>query len=498
MFGGRRLIPEAVWLCFCAALGLGEWLASQYLYFYPLWPFFAFVSFVTLLFAIGASSGQLSLISTFFLGITLAFIHASPSQAFIEQAHCRGGAHPLELDVRIIGNPRTMTLSNGGKRIFFTGDTGSTIVEVEAPASSVALPPSDGESWHVKGWLSHARPRSRSANLRVRALGKDCGVTKLPSPADRSRSLYNAIRADLSRRISLSLPRCKQQGNTLAHAILLGDRSGISKEDRLAFVDSGSIHVFAISGLHVMAIAHILRIAFSAMLIPMRLNAILSAAFLWFYVWLTGSAPSSVRAAVMASFSLLTLFFNRRPCHTVSWSVAFITTHAINPSLINNVSSAYSFVVMLYISILLSLAQIRKSSHDGKLPGWKKRALDNLIFTIVAWAAGVPISAAVFSRIVPGGLISSIVAVPLAGAVITMQLLSIAVSFIAPIASCYLNSFVSAILSVMVGVARLVASIPWANFQIRPWGMPECLLWYAGLSLILYLFFLSLVRHKKL
>ena len=65
------------------------------------------------------------------------------------------------------------------------------------------------------------------------------------------------IRRELSRRIGIGLP-ADSTAAALNRAMLLGERSRISPKVKRLFVDSGTVHVFAVSGLHVMVVARLL------------------------------------------------------------------------------------------------------------------------------------------------------------------------------------------------------------------------------------------------
>ena len=72
----------------------------------------------------------------------------------------------------------------------------------------------------------------------------------------------------------------------LNRAILLGERSRLSRRTRQMSVASGAMHVFAISGLHVMAVAKELVVLLAAFLVPRRFAGVVAIPILWGYVHL--------------------------------------------------------------------------------------------------------------------------------------------------------------------------------------------------------------------
>lgn len=95
-------------------------------------------------------------------------------------------------------------------------------------------------------------------------------------------------------------------GNRLAilSALTLGDKNLLDPDTKSAFIKSGSMHLLAVSGLHVGIIYLILIWLFTKLLfkIPIPLQVIIILLFLWFYAALTGFSPSVKRATIMFTF----------------------------------------------------------------------------------------------------------------------------------------------------------------------------------------------------
>lgn len=94
----------------------------------------------------------------------------------------------------------------------------------------------------------------------------------------------------------------------LAKALLLGVRDELDQDQKTAFARSGTMHVLAVSGMHV----GLIFIVFSTLLnwwgerrVPRIARGIIVLSALWGYAGLTGAAPSVLRATIM--FTLFTL-----------------------------------------------------------------------------------------------------------------------------------------------------------------------------------------------
>ena len=118
-------------------------------------------------------------------------------------------------------------------------------------------------------------------------------------------------------------PREREQ-RALA-AMLLGERSLLTREQRDDFALSGTTHIFAVSGLHVSLFAALIFAACSRARAPFWLTAAATVGVTWFYVRLTGAAPSAMRAWTMIVFLLAARLLGRpaQPLNALIASASF-------------------------------------------------------------------------------------------------------------------------------------------------------------------------------
>ena len=92
----------------------------------------------------------------------------------------------------------------------------------------------------------------------------------------------------------------------IAQALILGDKSLLDNEIRSAFTATGSMHILAVSGLHIGLILQLLLalIKLGARWIKRSTALLFVILLLWFYALMTGFSPSVIRAVFM--FSVLT------------------------------------------------------------------------------------------------------------------------------------------------------------------------------------------------
>ena len=293
------------------------------------------------------------------------------------------------------------------------------------------------------------------------------------------------VKDDLSRRVGIGLGEDRET-ISLSRAVLLGERRRLPYRTKRLFVESGTMHIFAISGLHVMAIAKVLTIGLGFLLIPLRFSGLLSIPLLWGYVIVIGGAPSAVRAAMMATIMEIAPVFWRRANGLRAWELTFLLVHISNPLLIANVGNALSFAVMLAIVVVGDFAK--------SMSKWRQ----TLLVTLAAWAVGVPISAHVFGRVTPGGMVANLILIATAKATVIAGALGVGVSYLSRTVAEHVNNFTALGIKMMVLVAETVSRLPGANFETTPWSVLMCIEWYAALALIGFLMSKAAARRRTL
>jgi len=89
------------------------------------------------------------------------------------------------------------------------------------------------------------------------------------------------------------------------NALFLGVKTGMEKEDLQAFADSGTLHLLAVSGMHVAFLLLMLGLLKKYLHISQKIYTPVAITLLFGYTLLTGASPSVVRAFLMAAFFLL-------------------------------------------------------------------------------------------------------------------------------------------------------------------------------------------------
>jgi competence protein ComEC len=159
--------------------------------------------------------------------------------------------------------------------------------------------------------------------------------------------------ADLARGIEQRIHAFPEQSRAaLLISLITGDKSNVSEEDRLHFAQTGTLHVLAVSGLHVGIIYGLLLFLTGRFFRRNHpVQAVIILVIVWAYALVSGLAPSVFRAAFM--FSLLTLgnVWSRRSKGLNTLSAAAVCMLVIEPRWLQDIGFLLSFTAVAGIML---------------------------------------------------------------------------------------------------------------------------------------------------
>jgi competence protein ComEC len=194
----------------------------------------------------------------------------------------------------------------------------------------------------------------------------------------------------------------------LVDALVLGRRGAIDPQLRADFIASGLAHLLSISGLHVGIVAAWMGLLLRVAGLGSR-AATVSAVGSWAYVALLGFPAPATRSAAYVAIRAVALSRQRHPPPDAVLAVAVLVVLAVDPDAITSVGA------------WLSAAAMWGTIEAGRVVGARARRHPALALTaasVGAVAATAPISAFAFGQVAPAGIVTNLVAVPLAGAIV--------------------------------------------------------------------------------
>ena len=384
-----------------------------------------------------------------------------------------GGVPVLELPVE--SDVRVHHPAKGGVNAEFHSHLGCIPLKVVLRKKDGVFTqvPSRGETWRCAGWVSRRTICPGTFSRRM-FWGKTDGIAEMALPPSASCRRLRAIAECCAERAGMGLGWCPGLAS-VNRAILLGDRTGLSKEQRAVFARAGTVHVFAISGLHVMLIALLLVRLMSLISMPVRMRGLVVVPVLVAYVLVTGTRPSAVRAAMMASICLVAPSFGRKGDSLVAWSLAALCVYGLHPVRIFDTGCTLSFAAMFGIVVWLKWV-------SPLLPERGRQGLSGECgVSFAAWTAGTPVVAHVFGCFTPGGLLANIVVLRITGCLVAFGMAGMALGFVLPPVAAVFNNLAAAMAWTMCQVSIAVASLPFSSFPVEPWPWHACIAWHGAM-----------------
>nr|HPQ42314.1 ComEC family competence protein [bacterium] len=170
--------------------------------------------------------------------------------------------------------------------------------------------------------------------------------------------LAETIKSNILMTIKKTLPFPE---SSFLGGVLLGLRSGLSTEIKDTFRAAGVSHVLAVSGLHVTIITLFFMGILNLLRLPRTSCFVIIICALILFTLITGARPSTVRAAIMNSVTLLFFYYRGIKLDRsflLGISVAALFILGRNPRLLTEASFLFSF------SAVLSLALLTRPIHD--------------------------------------------------------------------------------------------------------------------------------------
>lgn len=253
-----------------------------------------------------------------------------------------------------------------------------------------------------------------------------------------------AIQGFFSQTLARYLPGQTEAG--IAKALLYGDDNSIDKETMSTYANTGTLHVLAVSGMHVSLLFYVFGqllswLSFSR--ISRLIKASLLLVFLWAYAVLCGLSPSILRATVMFSFIILGSLLERKGNIYNTLAASCLVLLFTNTNMLFNTGFQLSYLAVL--GIVFFHPYINRWYTPSS---WFHRQVWQIIsVSIAAQLATTPISLLYFHQFPTCFLLSNLVVIPLttiilygcmlllliswwgAGAAILGKLLYVAISF---------------------------------------------------------------------
>ena len=238
-----------------------------------------------------------------------------------------------------------------------------------------------------------------------------------------------------------------EENGALLAAMLLGERTFLSEETQSLYKAAGTLHVIAVSGLHIsllgLGLYRLLRRIFDAQAPAAVISVLCMAA----YVFLVGNPPSAVRAFIMFAMGLLAGYWKRTLDTPTALSLSAAIILMGNPFYIGQSSFLLSFLAILAIAVfqpalkeclaLINPYHFPLSRLLDSRRAWRLRHLDpqkvtggchellkkagnGLQSSFSVWIVTLPVQLFFFSEVSLFGIFFNLLIIPLMGVILLL------------------------------------------------------------------------------
>jgi competence protein ComEC len=299
------------------------------------------------------------------------------------------------------------------------------------------------------------------------------------------------IRRGFRAAITDGLPETSRQA-VVIRAVVMGESPQDADELVAAFRNSGTLHAFSVSGLHVSMVGALAWLVLRLCGISRRWSVLALLPMIFAYSWLTGNSPPAVRSAWMAAVFLGAFVSRRRPDLLNALGAVLLAAMLWDGRLLFQPGVQLSYGVVAAIAVgaswgnrafaWLSAPELylpqRMMNRWQRFSLWIRRKLaQSLGVSLVAAVGSTPLTMFHFGLFTPVSVLAGVAMVPTVFALLAAALLAAVLHPWVPPLARTVNRLNGRVADACVGVAEFCAALPGGHFQIRGETQPFLLVY---------------------
>jgi competence protein ComEC len=278
----------------------------------------------------------------------------------------------------------------------------------------------------------------------------------------------------------------------VAQALLYGFDDEINEETVSAYANTGTLHVLAVSGMHVGIIFYILDMLLMFLNKQPKLllvKRIFILCFLWVYSLLCGFSPSILRATVMFSFIIVSQILNRRSNVYNTLAASCITLLMFDCNMLANVGFQLSYLAVLGIVFVQPQIYALYIPHNWLIDQvWKITSV-----SIAAQLTTSPIGLLYFHQFPNCFLFSNLLIIPLTTVILYACIVLLVISAIT-LPATWLGLGIYYLISFTNILVQWVEKIPYAYINGIQISIVQSILLYIALFALLFFWMHRLLK----
>ncbi len=306
------------------------------------------------------------------------------------------------------------------------------------------------------------------------------GWVKGEVTTDRWSALGAKLRRGFRAAVTDGLAEDSQEA-VVIRAVVIGEQPPDADELVAAFRNSGTLHAFSVSGLHVAMVGSIGWMLLRLAGVPRRWAVLVLLPLIFGYSWLTGNSPPAVRSAWMAAVFLGAFVSRRRPDLLSALGAVLLAAMLWDGRLLFQPGVQLSYGVVAAIAVgagwgtrlfswiakpELYLPQALMSRWQRAWLGLRRSLAKALGVSLVAGVGSTPLTALHFGLVTPISVLAGVIFVPLVFILLGAALLAVVLHPLVPPAARLVNRMNGYVAKACVLTAEGFAAIPGGHYQL--------------------------------
>lgn len=275
-------------------------------------------------------------------------------------------------------------------------------------------------------------------------------------------------------------------------AVVIGEQPPDADELVAAFRNSGTLHAFSVSGLHVAMVGSIGWLLLRLAGVPRRWAVPALLPLIFGYSWLTGNSPPAMRSAWMAAVFLGAFVCRRRPDLLNALGAVLLAAMLWDGRLLFQPGVQLSYGVVAVIAVgagwgtrlfswiakpelYLPLAMMTRRQKAWL--GFRRNIAQSLGVSLVAGIGSTPLTAFHFGLVTPVSVFAGVILVPLVFVLLSAALLAGALHPVVPLAARLVNRANGYVAKLCVLTAEGFSAVPGGHFQLAQESQPFLLVY---------------------
>ncbi len=335
----------------------------------------------------------------------------------------------------------------------------------------------------VRGMEDYYRRYGYHSTLRARS----DGVAHRSSPTFHLRYWASRLRQWEAHVFEQTAP---PSARPLLRAVWLGDKSSLSTASYAPFLQTGTAHILAVSGVHIGILYLTLQLALRGILPHRKGRAAVILLCVIVFALVTGARTPILRATIMLGLYLWAEFLDREPDAPTALSLAALFFLGYNPALLGDGGFALSF------SSLGSLLIFSQPLAE-RLLALPRSLRQNVAATVGVSILPLPVTANTFHVLSLIGPLCNLLVIPLLTALLWLALLTILVAPLSLGAASIFGHAAAPVVWAIQTIATWGAAIPFGHRSVTSPTWIATIA-YALLALLLYRAIIDSVNARRL